>query len=279
MIKTLYQKNETVFAGTFRSNPTLRPRAGFTLIELLVVIAIIAILAAMLLPALAKAKDKALRAKCSSNIRQIEVATFIYTGDNHDKCPDFTSSSGQQYWPWDVPDYPVMQLMLTSGCTRDVFYDPGFPDQDIDNAWNYAGGTVHVTGYSYAWENTPSLTPTNQNKSILPGTLVDTTRPGSPSYPAPSVSERPLTACTTLSKSGENNPSLVNSYVWQGITGGLYTPAGTLFQHRSSHMKGALPSGGNIGMLDGHVEWRKFQNMLPRTVSSVDSDAIPVFWW
>src|SRR5690348_2279241 len=90
---------------------------GFTLIELLVVIAIIAILAALLLPALAKAKDKAIRAKCMSNIKQIEISTFIYTGQNNEKLPD--NSAGGQYWPWDVPDQPVMQLMLKSGCTRD----------------------------------------------------------------------------------------------------------------------------------------------------------------
>jgi prepilin-type N-terminal cleavage/methylation domain-containing protein len=269
-------------------------KRAFTLIELLVVIAIIAILAAMLLPALAKSKIQAIHILDMNNQKQQILALEMYANDCRDYLPD--GSTGN--WCWDM-DAALANQLIAYGTTPLTWYDPGTEPKFGPIDWfgtvpygNVPGGTpslwifgdapypdpgavlgksgYRVQGYAQTFFGTPSYTgPFATNTNIK---LSSTSTPGyfeePGGVPVGPLSNRPLVACANPTDTGsDDNFAAMNTYNWSTTQGG-YMYNGAYKDHIAAHLEGmSRPVGENIGMIDGHVEWRTFKQFVCRNGS------------
>jgi prepilin-type N-terminal cleavage/methylation domain-containing protein/prepilin-type processing-associated H-X9-DG protein len=222
--------------------------AAFTLIELLVVIAIIAILAAMLLPALSKAKERAFRSSCMSNERQIGIAAAVYTGENKETLPEENAASVSGDWPHDMTKALVDQFQNAGLPNRQVFYCPGtlaIIRGNETNWWDFTS-TRRVLGFGFFNKRISTDTRTGINGCFYIGKLAETNRPVDTAWVVDETMSLTQTAPYNFVVPSSNVPAQ---------DGGAYRPA---------HRDGNNAAGGNLLFLDGHTGWKQFSSMLPR---------------
>ena len=250
-----------------------RRQLAFTLIELLVVIAIIAILAALLLPALAGAKERAKRAGCVSNLRQFLFAIHMYANDSDQRCPSGASDS---HTPSGVMDdsIPVLsgnirtQMIQYAGSYKIL----GCPNLgapfNTEQGW-YESGYGFVIGYNYLGGHANTPWP------LLPG--------GEAWFSPQKLTE-------TSTNVGPTSPLLTDMNDWSPGYGGSIIPHGrsgavqTGSDYSNVDLGGASSvalgaTGGNVGTLDGAVTWRAIKHMkLRRGSQQYGADGCWAMW-